>query len=444
MEEDWKVEIITDEVPGPRSKEILKQKHKYVPNGISISHKIVTDETKGPFIKDVDGNTYIDFGGGIAVINAGHSNPKIIDAIKKQAEKFTHTQAYKVPYQNYIELAKEIVEITPIKNGEAKCYFANSGAEAVENAVRVARNYKNAPKVIRFSNSFHGRTSLTMGLTANNLYKKGSFANDSFLYRAPFPDHHKFPGTKDECIDYCLDQLKYLIEIECSPEETAAVLIEPVQGEGGYLPVPKRFLKEVRELCDKNEIALIIDEIQSGIGRTGKFWAFEHYGIKPDLVTFGKAIANGLPLSGVVGRKDILDSVNAGGIGGTFGGNPVSCAAALVTIDEIQKSKENVSQISDLIHDRLNNLMERYDAIDDVRGIGPMVGIEFVKENGDPNPDIVKKLLKEARENGLILLKSGPYGNVIRICGPITTSPDVINKGLDIFEDALEKSVNEL
>ncbi|MFW5898553.1 MAG: aspartate aminotransferase family protein [Candidatus Saliniplasma sp.] len=441
MEEDWKVEIVTDEVPGPKSKEIIERKKKCVPDGIALSHEIVTEEAKGSYIRDVDGNTFIDFGGGIAVINAGHSNPTIVRAIKKQAEKFTHTQAYKVPYENYIELAEKMIKITPIKGKEAKCYFANSGAEAVENAVRVARNYKAAPKVIRFENSFHGRTSLTMGLTANNLYKKGSFANDSFLYRAPFPDYRNFPGTKDECIDYCLDKLKYLIEIECSPEETAAVIIEPVQGEGGYIPVPERFMKEMRELLEKNDIALIIDEIQSGVGRTGAFWAFEQYDIKPDLVTFGKAIANGLPLSGVVGRKDILDSVNPGGIGGTFGGNPVACSAALATIDEIKDNLDNVVEVGEKMYERLNELKEEYDVIDDVRGIGPMIGIEFVNEAGEPNAKIVKDLLKEARENGLILLKSGPYGHVIRICGPVTSSLDVINKGLDLFEDALEACV---
>jgi len=441
MNEDWKVDIVTDEIPGPRSKKIVEMKEQYVPDGIGLSHEIVAKEAKGAYIRDVDGNTFIDFAGGIAVINAGHSNPKIVKAIKEQAEKFTHTQAYKVPYENYVRLAKKMVEITPIKGDEAKCYFGNSGAEAVENAIRVARNYKGAPKVIRFENSFHGRTSLTMGLTANNLYKKGSFANDSFLYRAPFPDHHNFPGTKDECIDYCLDKLKYLIEIECDPEETAAVLIEPVQGEGGYLPVPERFMKEMSELLEKHDIALIIDEIQSGVGRTGTFWAFEQYGIKPDLVTFGKAIANGLPLSGVVGRKDILDSVNPGGIGGTFGGNPVACSAALATIEEIEGNLDNIVEIGELMLERLNYLKEEYEVIDNIRGIGPMIGIEFVNGVGEPNPDIVKDLLKKARERGLILLKSGAYGNVIRICGPVITSTDVINKGLDILEDAIKNSV---
>ncbi len=442
MEEDWKVEIVTDEVPGPKSKEIVERKEKCVPDGIALSHEIVTEEAKGSYIRDVDGNTFIDFAGGIAVINAGHSNPAVVEAIKEQAEKFTHTQAYKVPYEKYVELAEKMVELTPIKGGEAKCYFANSGAEAVENAVRVARNYKDAPKVIRFENSFHGRTSLTMGLTANNLYKKGSFANDSFLYRAPFPDYRNFPGTKEECIDYCLDKLKYLIEIECDPEETAAVLIEPVQGEGGYLPVPERFMKEMRELLERHDVALIIDEIQSGVGRTGTFWAFEQYGIEPDLVTFGKAIANGLPLSGIVGRKEILDSVNPGGIGGTFGGNPVSCSAALATINEIEDNLDNVVKVGEKMHERLNELKEKYDVIDNIRGIGPMIGVVFADEYGEPNAEIVKDLLKEARENGLILLKSGPYGNVIRICGPVTTSTDVIEKGLKIFEEALEKCVD--
>ncbi len=433
-DEGWARKIVTEEVPGPRSKNILEKKDEYIPRGISIAHGIVADKAKGSYIKDVDGNIFIDFAGGIAVTNAGHSNPNITEAIKEQTDRFTHTQAYKVPYENYIELAKKVISITPIKGGESRCYFANSGAEAVENAVRVARHHKKAPKVIRFTDSFHGRTSLTMGLTANSTYKKGGFPDDSFITIAPFPNPEKFPGTEEECIEYSLDHLKYLIEVECSPEETAALIIEPVQGEGGYLPAPRSFLKGVRELCEEHDVAFIADEVQSGVGRTGEFWAFEHYEIKPDLVTFGKSIANGLPLSGIVGRKDIMDSVHPGGIGGTFGGNPVSCAAAIATIDEIRDNLDHAKRIGDLMMKRLSEIKESSELIEDVRGLGPMIGIVF------KDSEKVEHVIELARRDGLLLLKAGSDGDVIRICGPIvSTEEKVIEEGLKIFETVLEE-----
>lgn len=442
MSEEWKPKIITERVPGPKSRDILKMKEKFVPKGISITHKVFVEDTKGAYIKDVDGNIFIDFAGGIAVMNIGHSNPKVVDAIKKQAEKFTHTQAYVVPYKVYSELAKKITEITPVKGTKKKAFFANSGAEAVENAVRVARYHKGAPKIIRFTNSFHGRTLLTLGLTSKYIYKKGSFADGAFIHTAPFPDVNEFPGDEDECVDYCLRQLKYLLEKECTAEETAAIIIEPVLGEGGYIPVPQKFMEGLRELCDENDVILIIDEVQSGCGRTGKFWAIEHYGIKPDLLTFGKSIAGGLPLSGVVGREEIMDSVHAGGIGGTFGGNPIACAAGLATIDVLQEILKDTGQIEDLLKKRLDELNKKYDVITDVRGLGPMIGIEFKDENGEPYEELVLKIIETARNKGLLLLKAGIYNDVLRICGPITPrDTDVVKTGLDILELSLDESL---
>lgn len=443
MANEWKPKIITEDVPGPKSREIIKMKEKFVPKGISITHKVFVEDTEGAYIKDVDGNIFIDFAGGIAVMNIGHSNKKVIDAIKKQSEKFTHTQAYIVPYKVYSELAKKLTEITPIKGTKKKAFFANSGAEAVENAIRIARHYKGVPRIIRFTNSYHGRTLLTLGLTSKYIYKKGSFADGSFIHTAPFPNVNEFPGDKDECVDYCLKQLKYFLEIECTAEETAAIILEPVLGEGGYIPVPRKFLEGVRELCDENDVILIIDEVQSGCGRTGKFWAVEHYGIKPDLLTFGKSIAGGLPLSGVIGREEILDSVHPGGIGGTFGGNPIACAAGLASIDVLQETLKDIGQIEEIFKKRLVELEKKYDVISDVRGLGPMVGIEFKDKNGEPYEKLVLKLIETARNNGLLLLKAGVYNDVVRICGPITPKDtDVVNLGLDILEVSLEECLD--
>ncbi len=440
MTEEWSRKIATNTIPGPKSKEILKRKVDCVPDGISIAHEIIADKAYGPYIKDVDGNIFIDFAGGIAVINAGHSNPKILDAMKRQVDRFTHTQAYKVPYEKYIELAEKIISISPIKGENKKCYFANSGAEAVENAIRVARHHKNAPRIIRFTNSFHGRTSLTMGLTANSTYKKGAFPEDSYVDIAPFPDPNEFPGTERECIEYSIDYLEYLVETECSPEETAAVIIEPVQGEGGYLEAPQKFMNHLRDVCDRHEIALITDEVQSGVGRTGKFWASEHYDVEPDIITFGKSIANGLPLSGIVGRKKILDSVHPGGIGGTYGGNPVACSAALATIDEINENLDHAQMMGQLMRDHLERLKKRFDLIDELRGIGPMIGIVLRDQEGEALPDATEEVIDRSREKGLLLLKSGIKGNVIRICGPILmTTSEIIEEAMSILEEALEK-----
>ena len=439
--EDVHPKIVTD-VPGPRSKKLLELRNKVVPQGVSTTHPIFIEEAKGSFIKDVDGNIYIDFTSGISVMNVGHSNPKVIDAIKRQTEKYTHTCFMVIPYEPYVMLAKRLAEITP---GDLNMtMFVNSGAEAVENAIKIARYYTKKPNILTFSNAFHGRTLLTMTLTSKvKPYKFGFEPFAPGIYRVPYAYCYRcrfnleYPGCGFACIEYIRD----LLNVEVSPETVAALIVEPVQGEGGFIVPPRDYLKQLRKLCDEFGILMIADEIQTGFGRTGKMFAVEHSSVVPDIMTLAKSIAAGVPLSAVVGKKDIMNSVHPGGIGGTYGGNPVACAAALEVIEIVKESLPNAIKVGNAIMKRCQEFYDKYEFIGDVRGLGLMIALEFVKNRGtkEPDKDICSEIIQNCAKKGLLLLKAGIYDNVIRFLPPITIEEEVADKAMDILEETLKE-----
>ncbi len=408
-----------------------------VARGVANIHKIFADRADNAEVWDVDGKRYIDFAGGIAVMNTGHRHPKIIAAVSKQLERFTHTCFHVMPYEPYVELAERLNALVPGKQAMKTALF-NSGAEAVENAVKIARAHTGRSAVIAFDGAFHGRTMMAMGLTGKIVpYKAGFGPFPGDIYRAPFPN--PLHGVS---IDDSLNGLKQLFKSDVEAQRVAAVIVEPVQGEGGFYIAPPEFLKKLRALCDEHGILLIADEIQTGFGRTGKMFAIEHSGVTADLMTFAKSLAGGLPLSAVVGRADIMDAVAPGGLGGTYGGNPLACAAALAVLDAFEQ--ENLvarsAALGKRLTQRLRQLAETTPCIGDVRGLGPMVAIELFKdkERRNPDPETTAAIVARAADRGLILLSCGVYGNVIRILVPITASEAIVDEGLDILENAME------
>jgi len=435
--------------PGSKSKELMKLKEKYVAKGVSVTHPIVVDRAHGVYVQDVDGNVYIDFAGGIGVLNAGHTPVEVVEAIKEQSEKLLHTCFMVLAYEPYLRLAEKMYEITP--EGLDKTVFFNSGAEAVENAIKIAIYYTGKQGIITFDNAFHGRTRATMSLTGKNKpYKYKLGMPIPGVWQLPYPYPYRCMGGKktdpEVCLQRTLEYIDYKLKTHISPDETAAIIVEPVQGEGGFIVPPKGFLPELKKIAEENDMLLIIDEIQSGFGRTGKMWAFEHFNTVPHLMTFAKSIAAGLPLSGVIGRADIMDSVHPGGLGGTYGGNPVACAAALKSIDIIKRNLDNAIKIGELMYKRLLDMQEEYKIIGDVRGLGPMVAMELVKdrETQEPAAEETKKIIHRALEKGLIVIKAGIFNNVIRILVPIIAPADVVEKGLDILEEVVREVDREI
>jgi 4-aminobutyrate aminotransferase/(S)-3-amino-2-methylpropionate transaminase len=402
-------------------------------------------KAEGSLITDVEGNEYIDFGGGIAVMNVGHSHPRVVKAIKDQADQFTHTCFMVAPYGSAVKLAEKLCEIVP---GDFKkaAFFANSGAEAVENAIKIARYYTKKTGVIAFENGFHGRTLLGMSLTSKvNPYKKGFGPFAPEVYRMPFAYCYRcsFNLKYPSCNVACADHLEEFFINHVSVDQTAAIIVEPVQGEGGFIVPPKEYFTKLRSICDANDILLIADEIQTGIGRTGTMFAMEHFGISADITTVAKSLAAGMPLSAVVGKKEIMDAVHPGGIGGTYGANPIACEAALAVLDLFEEEDllEKAVLLGRTLESRLHQFKDNYDIIGDVRGIGPMIAMELVtdRENKTPAPEAAKTLVKYAYDSGLILLSCGTFGNVIRLLMPLNIPEDVLNKGLNIIEKGLQK-----
>jgi len=438
---DLEPKIIT-EIPGPKSRELFKLRSKYIPQGVSNVHPIFVEEAKGPFIRDVDGNIYIDFSSGIGVMNVGHGNPRVIEAIKRQAEKYTHTCFMVVPYEPYVTLSKRLAEITP---GDLDMtMFVNSGAEAVENAIKIARYYTKKPNIITFSNAFHGRTLLTMTLTSKvKPYKFGFGPFAPGIYRVPYAYCYRcvfnleYPGCGFACVEY----IRNFLNVEVPFEETAALIVEPVQGEGGFVVPPKDYLKQLRRLCNELGILMIVDEVQTGFGRTGRMFAVEHSGIVPDIMTLAKSIAAGMPLAAVVGKKEIINSVHPGGIGGTYGGNPVACAAALEVIEIIKENLSNAVKVGEAIMKRCREFYDKYEFIGDVRGLGLMIGLEFVKDRKTKEPDmeICTEIIQRCAKKGLLLLKAGTYDNIVRFLPPITIEMEVAERAMDILEDTLDE-----
>ena len=419
-------------------------RQKVVAKGKVSSTDCYVARAKGSLITDVEGNEYIDFAGGIAVMNVGHSHPKIVLAIKDQVEKFTHTCFMVAPYYSAVELAEKLCKLVP-GNFEKSAFFANSGVEAVENAIKIARYYTKRTGIIAFENGFHGRTLLGMSLTSKvkpYKYGFGPFAPE--IYRMPFANCYRCPLKQEypSCEVACANLLEDFFINHVAADQTAAIIVEPVQGEGGFIAPPKEYFAKLRTICDVNGILLIADEIQTGIGRTGTMFAMEQFGVSADITTTAKSLAAGMPLSAVVGRKEIMDSVHAGGIGGTYGANPLACEAALAVLEIFEE--ENLLEKSVILgknlDSRLNQFKKDFQLIGDVRGMGPMIAMELVedRESKKPAADKAKTLVKYCFNKGLIILSCGTYGNVIRLLMPLNTPEDLLNKGLDIIEEGLK------
>lgn len=428
------------EIPGEKSRELMARRQKYVPRGVSSTMSVFAAKAEGAIIEDVDGNRYIDFAGGIGTMNIGHSRPEVVQAIAEQAAKFTHTCFAVMMYEPYIALAERIVNVTP---GEfpKKAAFFNSGAEAVENAVKIARYATGKPAIITFENAFHGRTLMTMTMTAKLSYKHhfGPFAPE--VYRAPFPYPYRMNMTPQQASDFCIAEIERMIVNEIGSDQVAAVVIEPLQGEGGFLPAPAGFLRALKTLCEKYGILFIADEIQSGFYRTGRMFAVEHDGVEPDLVIVAKSMGAGMPISGVVGRAEIMDAPVPGTLGGTYSGNPVACAAALAVLDLFEKDDyaARSREIGQKIMERFTKLQERFPTIGDVRGLGGMTAIELVRDPATKEPDshAASEVLAAAHRRGLVLIKAGMYDNVVRILVPLSVTDEQLEQGLNIFEEAV-------
>jgi 4-aminobutyrate aminotransferase / (S)-3-amino-2-methylpropionate transaminase / 5-aminovalerate transaminase len=429
------IEIRT-EIPGPRSREILERERNAVARPLIVHAPIVADRASGSTITDVDGNTFVDFVGGVGVVNVGHNHPRVVAAITEQADRFLHTDYTVVPYEGYVELAERLGALAPI-SGETRGAFFNAGAEAVENAVKLARLYTKRQGVIAFEGAFHGRTMLALTMTSKtHPYKRGLGPFAPEVYRTPYPNSYRGPDTKTT-----LAALEGLFDTHVSPDHVAAIVFEPQQGEGGFLPAPADFVVGLRRICDEHEIVLVADEVQTGFGRTGRMFAMEHFPVEPDLMIVAKSIAGGLPLSGVIGRAAIMDDPHQGAIGGTFIGNPVSLAAACAVLDVFEEEQlvARAQILGDALRARLLAWQSRWSRIGDVRGLGAMIAIELVRDpvSKEPAPELAEAVIDEALQRGLLLLKAGVNGNCIRVLCPLTTSEAELDDGLRAWEDAL-------
>lgn len=426
-----------------RAESLLAAKEKYVAQGISSLYPMIIESAQGAEVKDMHGNSYLDFYGGIGVINAGHCPQTVVDAVKTQAEKLLHSCFMVGMYEPYIQLAEKLCRITP-GNHDKKAMFVNSGAEAVENAVKIAKAYTKRPGVIAFEGGFHGRTLMTMSLTSKvKPYKHefGPFAPE--VYKIPSANCYRciYKSTYPGCGMACLEAFERFFISEVDPENIAAMIIEPVQGEGGFIVPPKEFLPGLKQICEKYGIVFIADEVQSGFARTGKMFACEHYGVVPDLMTMAKGIASGMPLSAVVGKAEIMDAPTAGRIGGTYGGNPVACAAALATIELMEREQlpNRAEQIGAKIVAKMRELQQQYPQIGDIRGLGAMVAIELVKDpqTKEPFKEAVPTIIQECFKRGLLTMGAGIFGNVIRFLPPTVLTDAQLEQGLNIFAEGL-------
>src|SRR4029077_5296038 len=419
--------------------ELLDRRNKAVARGVASATGVYAARAENAEIWDVEGKRYIDFAGGIAVLNTGHRHPKVMAAAREQLERFTHTAFQVLAYEPYIALCERLNKLAPFK-GPAKTVLFTTGAEATENAIKIARAATKRTGVIAFSGAFHGRTLLTMAMTGKTLpYKKNFGPMPAEIFHVPFPIEHHGVTVEDS-----LKALQFLFKADIEPSRVAAIIIEPVQGEGGFYIAPDELLLALRRLCDEHGILLISDEVQSGFARTGKMFGIEHTGVEPDLIAIAKSLAGGFPLSGVIGKAAVMDSAEPGGLGGTYGGNPVACAAALAVLDVMAEEKllDRANSIGARIKAKLEKMARQNDLmpIAAVRGPGAMIGFEIVKERGgfDPDPEATKILTTKALELGLIVLSCGVYGNVIRILVPLTASDKVIDEGMNLLEQAMK------
>ena len=424
------------EIPGPRAREVLERERHAVARPLIVHAPVVAAEAHGSTVTDVDGNTFLDFVGGVGVMNVGHNHPRVVKAIHEQADRFLHTDYTVVAYEAYIELAERLGALVPI-SGDTRAAFFNAGTEAVENAVKLARLHTGRQAVIAFEGAFHGRTLLALTMTSRtHPYKKGLGPFAPEVYRAPFPNAYRGPD-----VETALAALERMLSTHVAADHVAAIVFEPQQGEGGFVPAEPAFVRGLRALCDEHGIVLVADEVQTGFGRTGRMFAMQHFDVEADLVVLAKSIAGGLPLSGVVGRAPIMDDPHEGAIGGTFVGNPVALAAALAVLDVFEEEElvPRSALIGETVRERMLGWQTRWPKVGDVRGLGAMLAIELVDdpETKSPAPELTARVIEEALQRGLILLKAGVYGNCIRVLCPLTISDAELDEGLGVWEEAL-------
>jgi 4-aminobutyrate aminotransferase / (S)-3-amino-2-methylpropionate transaminase / 5-aminovalerate transaminase len=441
------------EIPGPKSRALLARRAKAVPRGVPAVTPIAVVHAEGAVITDADGNRLIDFGGGIGVVNTGHRHPGVVAAVREQLDRFAHVCFPVSTYEPYVALAERLNRVTP-GNHEKRSFFVNSGAEAVENAVKVARFFSGRQAIVCFEHGFHGRTNLAMALTSKVMpYKKGFGPFAPEVYRIPFPYCYRCengtqrgsgagaPRAGGQCCMADRGKLEQMFASLVDPDSVAAIIMELELGEGGFVPAPKEYVATLAQFARDHGILFIADEIQTGFGRTGKLFACEHYGLVPDLIVTAKSLAGGLPLAAVTGRADVMEAPHIGGLGGTYGGNPLACAAALAVLDamEAERIPERGRQMGERIVARFREWADQYPCIGDVRGLGAMVGMELVTDRESKTPDkaLTGRLLNAALERGLILLSSGTYGNTVRVLAPLTAEAGIIEEGLAVMEESL-------
>jgi len=420
------------------NKELQIRREAGVARGVASMTEIFAKRAENSTIWDVEGKKYIDFAGGIGVLNTGHRHPKIMAAIEAQCSQVVHSCFQVLPYESYIALAEKLNELAP-GDFPKKSIFLSTGAEAVENAIKIARVATGRQAVIAFSGGFHGRTMMGMALTGKVVpYKVGFGPFPADVYHAPFPHEYRGVTVQDS-----LDGIEKIFKADVEANRVAAIIIEPVQGEGGFIPAPAEFFQALRKICDQHGILLIADEVQSGFGRTGKMFAIEHSGVAPDLITVAKSLAGGMPLSGVIGRAEIMDAPAPGGLGGTYGGNPVACASALAVIEVMEEENllQRSQEIGEQVRQYVQAMTDDFSCIGEIRGLGSMLAFELVKDRYSraPDPELTKALTAKAAENGLILLSCGTFGNTIRILVPLTVSQDELIQGLEIIRKSLRE-----
>ncbi|MEV2277562.1 4-aminobutyrate--2-oxoglutarate transaminase [Nocardiopsis sp. NPDC049922] len=433
---------IVTEIPGPKSRAIQERRKGAVAQGVGSVLPVYVERAGGGIVEDIDGNALIDFGSGIAVTNVGNADPRVVERAAEQLGRFTHTCFMVNPYEAYVDVCEALNRVTP-GDHEKRSILLNSGAEAVENAVKIARSATGRQAVVVFDHAYHGRTNLTMGLTAKNMpYKQGFGPFASEIYRVPMAYPYRWATGPENCGPEAARAAIDQITKQIGAENVAAVVIEPIQGEGGFIEPGAGFLPAIVDFCRANGIVFVADEVQTGFARTGDLFACDHEGIVPDLITTAKGIAGGLPLAAVTGRAELMDAVHGGGLGGTYGGNPAACAAALAALDAIESDGlvERARRIGELMLGRLRELAAKHDIIGDVRGRGAMIAIELVKDaDKTPNPEALGKVLSYAHSQGLILLSAGTYGNVVRMLPPLVISDELLNEGLDILDEAFAR-----
>ena len=440
--------IITETVPGPKSAALIERRRKNVPDAIGCAYPAAIKKGAGAVFEDLDGNIFLDWIGGVGVLNIGYSHPEIVPAVCAQAENYFHGMQNIVTHEGYVALAEKMNEIVPVKGERRRTFFANSGAEADENAVKIAKAFTHRKNIIVFSGAFHGRTTLTMAMTSKKAYAKGMGPFPDGIYRAEFPYLYRKPKgmSTEDAIEFYVESIYKVFE-QCAPsEDIAAIVVEPLQGEGGFIPAPIEWVKAVRKICDETGILLISDEVQSGFCRTGRFFASEYWAeadCAPDIMTSAKSIAAGIPLSSITAREEIMQSVPAGTIGGTYSGNPLACASALKVIEIMQRDNlaERSCEIGEKVTSRYKEWAQKYDCIGDVRGLGAMIGIEFVKDRTTKEPDaaLTSSIIQECAQHGLLVESAGIYGNVIRFLAPLVITDEQLEAGLQIFESAIAK-----